>query len=733
MDFSADTHSTGPQTIEDVLDQLQQRDVHLAVPFRGSDLPDGPHARYAALLAQTAVTFQQHAGHKVSFFTEFPEPGTGVHIALVEYDDTASGMSAVGLAIDLFLRGTNFSAAAFKSYTERASQGALSAETRAIIEILQERDIPYLQLERDPFPGQVVMGSGIRRNGLLHLGQGRYSELLDGTFCISRSDPRIKALMGSSRRRAELLRQLRIPAARDPFQAPGNHGALSLLLINGEFFAVRHGPERCLIPLNEIHDSIFEITRGIAEQVRHFPLSVEFRARDASLPLSGDDAGVVDFSLAPDLGVLLADLPGDPAPLEQACRQLLLWLFPEDAQTRIPIAAVTGTNGKTTTSRMITEIFAEGGLKPGLVCTDGTFADGKLIAEGDRSAFIGHARVLSEKTVGSAVLEAHHRGLAVRGFAFDRCDVATCLNVTNDHLKKGEIETVEQMAVIKRSLLERATEGVALNADNALTLGMLPHLGAARICLFSSSRGPGELARLSPDDTLACFIEPLEGQDWVVIEDAGRVPVTPVSDLPCTMGGAARYNLENAMAAICCAYLAQIPIPAIRRAMSAFRMSYEHTPGRLNYYSGLPFGAVLDFAHNPDGVRRLAEFAGRMEVKGRRLLMFSGPGSRGNEVLADMARSAAGSFDFYLCRSYPNTRGRSPEEVPRIFEQTLLDMDVPDEQIKTVPDAEQAIDHILSEAGPADLVILTLSRREFARVHTRLTAMQQQGRVNATG
>jgi cyanophycin synthetase len=396
----------------------------------------------------------------------------------------------------------------------------------------------------------------------------------------------------------------------------------------------------------------------------------------------------------------------------------------------MPIVAVTGTNGKTTTSRMISHVMRQAGRKPGLVCTDGIFLDDRLVSPGDGSAFIGHARVLTSKLVDMAVLEAHHRGIAVRGFAFKDCDVAVCLNVTRDHLAEGEIETVEEMAEIKRALLERARKGAVLNADNPACLDMLGHLASARICLFSSSQDWKGLSGRVGDKVLLCLLEPRHDDPWVVIYEAGEQhDVMPVAAMPSSFDGAARFNVENAMAAIAASHLMGVALPDIRAAMQSFAMGFEGTPGRLNCYHDLPFSAVVDFAHNPDGVARLAEFARNLPVSGKRLILLAGPGSSSDEVIADMARAAAGQFDHFVCRSYPNTRGRAPEEVPHILRAALTQAGVPEASISTELDAAAAATRILNMAAPTDLVVLQLSRREFAPANAQLQAMRAQAKL----
>ena len=202
-----------------------------------------------------------------------------------------------------------------------------------------------------------------------------------------------------------------------------------------------------------------------------------------------------DFDLAPDLYELLTPLREGAQLLDDACDRLVHWLHPGQDMARIKTVAVTGTNGKTTTSQMVEHILRHTGHRPALVCTHGIFVNGKPVSIGDGSAFIGHARALTSRGIDSAVLESHHGGIVTRGFAFDHCTVGICVNVTAEHLADGEIDTLEEMVKIKQALVERASEAAVLNADNPGCRSMLPNLSARRICWFSSRPLPEDGAR----------------------------------------------------------------------------------------------------------------------------------------------------------------------------------------------------------------------------------------------
>ena len=721
--------------------------------FPAESSPGSRPVRYMELLTLTALRLQQRGGHKVTHWSLLKDRHDGRVTALVEHEDPATGMAAVKFASQLIADPKCVTRAAIEAFLKQARSRALSGETQAIIAALARRDIPWLHGDREPLEGKVMANRRIRANGLLLTGQGKHTEIIDGTFAVSRADRGMQDLLGDASLRRNVMAQCGLPVSDGKAEGPGTGQRHVLLVIGDSVMALSEHRDGEMHLYAAPHPGVAALAKTLSHRLGSFPLALHLHSPDLDRPLSESGGVARDFDLAPDLYALLAPLREGGQHLADACDRFVDWLHPGPGSSRITTVAITGTNGKTTTSQMVEHILRHTGQRPALVCTQGIFVNGRPVSEGDGSAFIGHARALSSKGIDSAVLETHHGGITVRGFAFDRCTVGVCLNVTAEHLADGEIETLEEMVEIKRALVERAEQAVVLNADNAGCRSMPPYLTAGRICWFSSKSSPeGEPADLElrvdpqkekrrrgassghPDGTdpgyqpeiLQCRIEWRNDEEWVVLHDRESEDLIKVKELPSTFGGAARFNLENAMAAISAAWLLGISPGAIRAAMREFGMSFQNTPGRLNHYTGLPFQAFIDFAHNPDGIRRLAEFAARLPVKGRRLLLLAAPGDRSDELVAGVARSAGLGFDHIVCRSYPNLRGRGRSEVPNLIAATLRAAGVAEENITIEPDAERAVDAILGMARPEDVVFLPLSRGEFSGLHERLKAMQQQ-------
>jgi cyanophycin synthetase len=430
---------------------------------------------------------------------------------------------------------------------------------------------------------------------------------------------------------------------------------------------------------------------------------------------------VLDGTWSLDLGEDLAPVEGaegdpDIELPEGAAERVLDRLFPDGEETRMPIIAVTGTNGKTTTVRMVDFIMRHAGLRRGMVCTNGTYLDGRLVDERDVCTDTGHLQVLTSKEVDIAVLEAHHTGLGTRGFCFDWCDVAVCTNVTNDHLGIGNIDTVEQMAELKQSLPLRARKAAVLNADDQHCLGMAARVTAERVCLVSMSKSAGELqCATTADVTACCVLEHQADREWLVIHDRQRrIPVVAVNAIPATFNGTARFNVSNAMHAALSSYMLGVEPAKIAAALGDFTSSIELAPGRLNIFDGLPFRVLMDYAHNVDGYTRLVEFIDHQPVKGRKILVIAQIGDRLDRDIRDSVAPIAGHFDHYVCRNYHIYRGRAPEVIPALLKDTLVSAGVAETAISIVIDPNEAVRYGLAIAQPGDLLVILVDDHEIA-------------------
>lgn len=653
----------------------------------------------------------------------------------------------------------------FPPFSSRARALVQPAETAAIVAAATRAGVPVIKLERDPY--DPVQGDfRIRMNSMLMLGHCARRQIIDGCFALEKSGP-AAALLRDRLQIMAAARQLGMPvprmtshalnstqsallAARDigyPLilrprlrealetgglpahdaaqleqavhraQAAGVEFVLEpwiagntwvFLVVNHQLLGVTDASTGRLYG-GQVHEHFVSLGISASRSLNVGVLAMSVVSHNLSLSAAETGAVITDLQVAPRLDDLLSK---EPAMLGKAAEEFVRWLVPSASGSAIPVVAVTGTNGKTSTSRMIDHVLRHAGRRTGLQCTDGRYVNGRLVDAGDNSSLMGHYRVFEDKSLDTAVLETHHRGIAVYGFAFDRCDVAVCTNVSDDHINTLGIETVKDMAVLKRSLLERARDCAILNADDPNCLAMIPYISSRRICLTSLHKGPGELSSLGTGE-FYCLLKKVDGREWVVIHEPDQeTEIIPVTEIPATFNGLARFNVSNAMQSIAACHALGISLQDIRSAMKLFVMSVENTPGRQNFYQGLPFQVLVDFAHNPDGMRRISEFTDGIRVKGRKIVAFSG--FRQDPTVLGIANQIAGHFDHYVIKNYAIPEGKEIDEyedpwrIPNLVKAVLTEKGIDDNRISVELDEMTAVAQTLEMAAEGDLVVLLL-------------------------
>lgn len=466
------------------------------------------------------------------------------------------------------------------------------------------------------------------------------------------------------------------------------------------------------IPLSVLHSSTLDMALRTSKALNSGLLNITLVTHDLGRALADTGGGVVGLNPAPQLDWLLA---GEPDLMAMAAERFVRWLYPPGTPSRIPLVAVTGTNGKTTTSRMIARIMRMAGFSPGMASTSGIYLNETLHQQGDQAGSGGHHILFESREIDMGVLETARGGVAQRGFMYDWSDVAVCLNVTYDHIGEYDIDSVEEMVTLKRSVMERARQAVVLNADYSTTRSMLPFSTAINVYLASVESEERVIREFAGESSFACVLEEKDGTEWITLyaPDGFRSPVIPVAAIPATLNGAARFNISNAQHAICACHALGVEFEVIRQGLKSFEASFENTPGRLNIYRELPFTVIMDYAHNPDGMGKLCDFIEKLDVPGRRILLYASSDNRTDHEIAQHTRSAMGHFDHFICRAYIGSCGRKPGEVPALMKATLLDAGVVEDRITLVTNPEDGARQILGMARPGDLVVLLASTIEM--------------------
>ncbi|TWX72621.1 cyanophycin synthetase [Colwellia sp. C1TZA3] len=431
---------------------------------------------------------------------------------------------------------------------------------------------------------------------------------------------------------------------------------------------------------------------------------VDFLTADITKSYKDIGGGIVEVNAAPGFRMHVAPSEGKP---RDVAGKVIDMLFPPTLPKRIPIAGITGTNGKTTTSRMLSHILKSAGHVVGMTSTDGVYVDGQLSVKGDMTGPVSSQIVLRDPSVDIAVLETARGGIVRSGLGYLESDVAACLNVQADHLGLRGIDTLEQLAEVKRIVVEVATDSVVLNADDPLCLKMADHTKAKHLCYVTMNTGHSLVREHIRAGGRAVVLEKGINGDMITIFDNGtHIPLLWTHLIPATLEGKALHNVQNAMFAAALAYCLDKPLEAIQQGLRTFTTTFYQAPGRMNVFDEHNFRVILDYAHNADGVRCMSELASKLEVKGKRITVLAGPGDRRDEDIANIAKAAAGHFDLYICKADDNRRGRGVDEVPQLLAAALKAQGIDESKIYCISDEVEAINKGLELASNDDLLMV---------------------------
>ena len=483
------------------------------------------------------------------------------------------------------------------------------------------------------------------------------------------------------------------------------HGyALETVLPAGEIFRLKTTANistggTAIDRTDEVHPFNVSLFERIARIVGLDVAGIDVVATDITTPLSENGGGIIEVNAAPGFRMHLAPSDGIA---RNVAEHVIDMLFPPGAPARVPIIAVTGTNGKTTTTRLIAHIVKNSGRNVGFTTTEGIYIGNSLIQPGDNTGPVSAQLVLKDPTVEIAVLETARGGIIRAGLGFDRCDIGVVMNVTVDHLGLKDIETIEDMARVK-AVVPRAVgkSGYAvLNADDELVFAMREDT-PGRVALFSMEEENPHIVEHTSDGGIACVFE----NGYVtLLKGKWKVRVEKVINIPLTYGGRAAFMIQNVLAATLAAFLQNISIEDLRVGLTTFVPSIAQTPGRLNLIEMGDFTVLIDFAHNPAGMEALQRFISKFPNKVK-TGVIGGTGDRRDDDLLLYGRIAAQMFTSAIVREDDDLRGRAPGDSKGLVIEGLRSVN-PDIPVREFASAPEAIDYALKHARKGELLVI---------------------------
>ena len=455
-------------------------------------------------------------------------------------------------------------------------------------------------------------------------------------------------------------------------------------------------------------DAIHEDNRTMAERaVRAVGLDVggvDFISPDISRSYKEVGGSIVEINAAPGFRMHLAPTEGRP---RDVAGPVIDMLFPRGSRFRIPLAAVTGTNGKTTTTRMVGHILKLAGYTVGMATTDGVYVDGVRTVRGDMTGPWSSQIVLRDPSIDAAVLETARGGIVRSGLGWRKCNVGAVLNVAADHLGLGGIEDLDDLAKVKQIVVEVAQDYCVLNADDERVVRMAAASPAKPIYVTMDPRNERVREHVRAGGRAVALEEGLNGRLLVLYQGERQIPLLWARQIPATLEGRAVHNVQNAMFAAAIAHGMGVGVEPIRQALRTFSNDFFQAPGRLNFYNEHPFRVLLDYAHNAHGMEAVARTVRELAVHGRRIGVIAAPGDRRDEDIRALAAAAAPAFDLVLLREDADLRGRRPGEAAGILRQGLLAAGYCSERV--VPGffrEEDAVRRALEMARAGDLVVI---------------------------
>lgn len=406
-----------------------------------------------------------------------------------------------------------------------------------------------------------------------------------------------------------------------------------------------------------IHPDNITMCERISKIIGLDVCGIDIMAENLTQPLKETGGCILEVNAAPGFRMHLS--PSDGLPRNVAA-PVMDMLYPPGKPYRIPIIAVTGTNGKTTTTRLISHIVKNNGYRVGFTTSDGIYIQNTLLTKGDTTGPVSAEFILKDPTVEFAVLETARGGILRSGLGFGTCDIGVLTNIKEDHLGMNDIHSLRDLTRVKRVVLDSVKKNgwCILNADDEYSMRLSGDLDA-KVALFSLDENNPHIVKLSREGKTTCVYE----EGFVTIKKGDwKIRITKVQNIPITMEGKAKFMISNVLAASLATYLYGFAIEDIAMALRTFIPSAQLTPGRLNVFKFKNFKVMIDFAHNPAGYEAIAEYLSNVEAT-KKIGIISGVGDRRDEDIRKCGQIAGQMFDYIIIRNEKHLRGRTEDEI----------------------------------------------------------------------
>lgn len=440
-----------------------------------------------------------------------------------------------------------------------------------------------------------------------------------------------------------------------------------------------------------VHPNNIFICERISRVIGLDICGIDIMASNLSEPLEVTGGVVLEVNAAPGFRMHLAPAKGLP---RNVAAPVIDMLYPAGKSCRIPIIAVTGTNGKTTTTRLIAHIVKNNGYRVGFTTSDGIYVQNSMLTKGDTTGPVSAEFILKDPTVEFAVLETARGGILRAGLGFGKCDVAVVTNIQEDHMGLSDIHTLKDMANVK-GVVARAVKRdgyTVLNADNEYCVS-ISKTTDCHIAYFSLDENNPIITEHCKQGGIAAIYEngyiTIKKGDW-------KFRVEKASHVPLTFGGKVTFNIYNVLAATLASYVYGFTIEDIKMSLGTFIPSAAQTPGRMNIFDFKEYKVMIDFAHNADGFRGIKEFLSTVESP-YKIGIITGTGDRRDDDIRDMGRISAEMFDHIIIRQDKFLRGRLADEIVNLLVEGIKEVN-PNQSYEYIPKEIEALEHALSLA-----------------------------------